>query len=818
MLTVTLAGLRARWRRLLLSALAVALGTAFVAGTLINTATVHASYYAQFAAQAANVDAAVEPAGRAAPGAPGPLLPLRDLGKVRAASGVAAAEGRLSGALPIVGADGRAYAATAEDLPADPKLRDYTVTSGGGDVLLDTGTAALDHVKPGTPIKVVGAQGQTHSVVVTGLVDLGDAPGTAGQGGASVLLLPAATVTALTGTDGYTRIDAVAAPGVSQAALAQRLAGLNLPDADVVTGSSLAAVLAEENAGGEGLLSDGLLIFALVSLLVAALVIYNTFRALLAKRLREVALLRCVGATRSQVMADVLAESVILGLAASIAGLGLGAVLASAVNSGSVALTPQDVLISLAAGTAVTAGAALLPAAAASRTSPVAALAVPHEGTVRGTKTRVAAAAVLAAIGLALTVKGIPDGKPGLFLIAVGGTLCFLGFLAVGPLVAGPLAIVLGAVPSRLFGVRMRLAVTGARRNPARTAVTTVALTIGIGLMTLFSVVLSTAGQFATHQMDRHFPADYLLSVKQGGIPAAVTASLNGSGKIDVAAGVREGNATLDGHREQLLAAAPSAYQSVYQPLALSGSLAPVEDGAGGIAVAGAEAVTLHLSVGQTVTVNGHPFRVDATFAEGLLDETAVISWSDYAKTFGAGEDTGILVKASPGVPGTESAAAVDAAVAAYPLIDITSEAALRAHMLASVQKISALLDALLGTALVIALFGMANTLSLSVMERTRESALLRALGLTRGGLRWTISAEAALLGLMGAVAGVAFGVFFGWAESRAFLRAAGGPVSYPVAQIAGYTALAAVAAILASVLPARRAASRTVIEGLATD
>jgi putative ABC transport system permease protein len=809
MLTVTLAGLRARWRRLLLSALAVALGTAFVAGTLINTATVHAAYYAQFAAQARNVDAAVEPTR------PGALLPLSDLAAVRAVAGVASSDGRLSGALPIVGADGRADAATAQELPADPRFRDYTVLSGGGSVLLDQDTAALDHVKPGTVIGVVDNHGQTRRLVVTGIADLGDARG---DGGASVLILPAATVEALTGADGYREIDVAAAPGVSQAALAQRLAALRLAGATTVTGGQLAAVLAEENAGGESLLSDGLLIFAMVSLLVAALVIYNTFRTLLAQRLREVALLRCVGATRRQVLADILTESLVLGLTASVAGLGLGTVLAAAVNSGSVALTMTTVAASLATGTVVTVGAALLPAVAASRTSPVAALATPHEGTVRGRKTRVVIAVVLAGAGLALTAKGIPLAKTGLFLIAAGGTLFFLGFLAVGPLAAGPLAAALGWLPSRLFGVRMRLAVTGARRNPARTAVTTVALTIGIGLMTLFSVVLSTAGQFATAQMNQHFPADYLLSVRSGGIPDPVLASLRSSGKIAVAAGLRTDGVTLDGHHEQILAAEPSAYQSVYQPLVLSGSLSAVETGSGGIALAGTEAKTLNLAVGQSVTVDGHSFRVDATFGEGLQNETAVISWTDYTRVFGPGEDTDILIKAQPGVPATASAAVVDAAVARYPLIDITSEASLRAHMLASVQKLTTLLDGLLGTAIVIALFGMANTLSLSVLERTRESALLRALGLTRPGLRQMISAEAVLLGLMGAVAGVGFGVGFGWAESKAFLHTHGGPVSFPALQIAGYVALAAVAALLASVIPARRAARLAVIDGLAAD
>ena len=169
-------------------------------------------------------------------------------------------------------------------------------------------------------------------------------------------------------------------------------------------------------------------------------------------------------------------------------------------------------------------------------------------------------------------------------------------------------------------------------------------------------------------------------------------------------------------------------------------------------------------------------------------------------------------------MPAVQSAAAVDTAVAGYPLIDVTSEASLRAHMLDSVQKLTVLLDGLLATSIVIALFGMANTLSLSVLERTRESALLRALGLTRRGLRLMISAEAVLLGLMGAVAGVAFGAGFGWAMGRAFLRADGGPVSFPVLQIAGYVVLAAVAALFASVVPARRAARLTVIDGLAAD
>ena len=273
---------------------------------------------------------------------------------------------------------------------------------------LDEDTAALDHVTAGTRITVIDKSGHARGLVVTGIVDVGISHDTAGG---SVLILPAATLRALTGADGYQRIDVAAAPGVSQSALAARLAGLRFTRASVVTGGQLVTLLAEQNAGGEGLLSTGLLIFALVSLLVAALVIYNSFRTLLAQRLREVALLRCVGATRRQVLADILTESAVLGLAASVAGLCLGTVLAAVVNSGSVSLTPATVALSLLTGIVVTVGAALLPAAAASRTAPVAALTTAHEGTVRGRKTRIILALLLGAIGLALTAKGIPAGQ-----------------------------------------------------------------------------------------------------------------------------------------------------------------------------------------------------------------------------------------------------------------------------------------------------------------------------------------------------------------------------------------------------------------------
>jgi putative ABC transport system permease protein len=441
-----------------------------------------------------------------------------------------------------------------------------------------------------------------------------------------------------------------------------------------------------------------------------------------------------------------------------------------------------------------------------------------EEGNGRGRTPRIAAAALLAGLGLALTALGRPRGEAGLVMIAAGGTIVFLGFLVIGPLVAGPIASALGWLPSRLFGIRMRLAVTGARRNPARTAITAAALTIGIGLMTLFSVVLSTATQLANSETNSRFPADYLLTAPSPGIPPGVLAALQASPLIAQAAATRQRTTAIDQTDAQVMAVQPSAYGSLFMPDVTSGSLTGVAAGTGEIALDGTEARHLGVTVGGRVTIAGSSFAVAAIFSDGVLSEDALISWPDFTRAFGSAGAADVLVKARTGVPATASAAVVDTAIARDPAIEVTSEASLRTHMLSSVHKLTDLLDGLLATSIVIALTGMANTLSLSVLERTRESALLRALGLTSGQLRQMISLEAVLLGVMGAVTGVAFGIGFGWATSRAFLRTQDVAVSFPFLQIAGYVVLAGVAALVASLIPARRAARRPAVEGLALE
>jgi putative ABC transport system permease protein len=299
--------------------------------------------------------------------------------------------------------------------------------------------------------------------------------------------------------------------------------------------------------------TSAILVFALIALVVTCIVIYNTFNILITQRGRELALLRCVGASRGQVFRSTLLESAIVGLISSaagvLAGLGLGwglqrlfAGFGAAVPSGPVVLQPSAVAISMAAGLVVTVAAAVIPARSATRVAPVAALGRQHEQPAgAGARwLRVAAAVVFAGAGILATFTGLRhvSGESGFVEIAAGGCLCFLAVLALGPLIVPPGITFLGWLPGRLTGPVGRLATANARRNPRRVAATTAALTIGLTLMTLFTVVVSSAQASSDSQIDKHYPFDYMVQAGRGGqvVPPRVVAALQSAPALGVVA------------------------------------------------------------------------------------------------------------------------------------------------------------------------------------------------------------------------------------------------------------------------------------------
>ncbi|MFG2041789.1 ABC transporter permease [Dactylosporangium sp. NPDC048998] len=856
MLRTTLAGLRAHAGRMLGTALAVVLGVGFVAGTMIFSDTARAGFYDEFSRTARHVDVAVEPPAGAAgkDGAQRPQLSADVAAAIRALPDVAEADARMVQPLPMLDARGRVISnfgnaglAVSTDAPADLRAFDLTgrLPAAAGEAVLDDETAAHQHLAAGDAITVLDRDGARHRYTLVGIIGFGTAKQFSGQ---SVVGLPAAEITRLTGATGYAEIVVRGRGGLSQADLAARVraAAGGASRAVVVTGDQRRRDLADDATQVAGQFQTVLLIFGVVSLIVAVFVIANTFAILLAQRVRETALLRCVGATRGQIFRSVLLESALVGLFGAVAGdvLGIGVcyallgLLNGVLNLGvpvhAVVLAPGPLLVGAAVGVLVTVAAALLPALRATRTSPLAALrdlATVRTGSRAATVVRLAVAAVVAAAGIALTAAGRhdTDAQRGTFVIVAGGVVTFLAVLVLAPLFVGPLAALVAAGPARLFGPPVRLAGANARRNPGRTAVTTASLMIGVGLIALFTVLIASIKATAAGQLAGHYPVDYVMTGLRTGdgdgaetapIPPAYAQALRERPEFSAVVETRTATATAGGHTVRLAAIDPGSLGGVIRPELTSGSLS---DLTAGTAIVNGGRALAHEAHEQTITVavggRQATFRVVGSTTSGVpgggpLD--ALLTWDDLTALAGTTGDTTVMAKAAPSAGPVASRDALDRLGEQYPQIQVSSLADLSSDLDNAVNGLIALFGGLLGTAIVIALAGIANTLALSVVERTRESATVRALGLTRGQLRATLLVEAMLMGVVGALVGISYGLVYGRlvvAQAFAGLRPV---IVVPWGWLVLLVAATAVAAMLAAVLPARRAARASIVAAMA--
>jgi putative ABC transport system permease protein len=842
MLRTVLAGLRYRKARLLLSSVAVALGVAFVAGTLLLNASMSARFYAGFAGGAKNVSALVAaPKSGNPPGQPGgQTVPRQVLGEVRAVPGVAAADGRVIGPAAILGSDGKATGNGfgVNVTAADASLSGFTVVSGhlpaaADQVDVDKATAADQHLLLGQRVRVLPADGVTRTFHLAGILDTGINPD---LGSAAVLAFQTPVAFSVTGQSSYAMIVARAAPGVSQAALAASIQA-RVPGYQVQTGSQFAGEEADAVTHVSKVFTVGLLIFALISLVVACIVIYNTFGILIAQRSREFALLRCVGASRRQVFRGMLAEAAAVGLAASaagvLAGIGLSAGLGRLITPPGVGPAPlvlQPAALAIAAGTglAVTVAASALPAQAATRIAPVAALGSLASGDVtrRAGWLRLAVAVLAGSLGLALTAAGTgrTSGTSGLIEIAAGGCVFFVAVLALGPLFTPPVISLLGWLPALLArGVTFRLATANARRNPHRVAATTAALTIGITLMTLFTVVFSSLQASTDASIAGHYPFDYIVAAQgaqpdQPPVPPRIFRALRARPELGMVAAAYSRPAAVDGSQVIVGAYSGNALGVAVRPAMLAGSLTAVGPGTAAVN-------SRYGSVGGTIVVatpdaGRETLRIVAVYDTQRYRSPlpqVLISAADLTRGFRPAGPDEVVIDAAPGVSPASSRAAVNSAIASDPLLAARTLADYKASLNRQVNSILEMVGALLALAILIALLGISSTLTLSVIERTPESALLRALGLTRGQLRRMLLAEALLMAALAVLLGTGLGAGFGTAIIHAFgnTRGGGAVLSIPYSRLSLYALAAAVAGVAAALLPARRAARTSVVAAI---
>lgn len=839
MFKATFRGLLAHRVRLALTALAIALGTAFMGGSFVFTATLTHSLDSLFNQAANGTDVIVQhvaPAGAgigAGSGGTKPL-PAAILATVRQVPGVAAADGLVSGRAVLLDKHGKALPSqfgVALSWPADTPFqaifthRTGQPPAGPGQVMIDRVSAEQGGYAVGDKIDV-SIGGQAMPFTVTAITGYASADTIAG-GSMAVFAVPAAQ--RLFGLVGrYSQIDVKAASGVTAAQLRDRVARILPPGAEAITAASTAASQAQQLNSQLGFLTYFFAGFAGVSLLVGAFVIWNTFSILVGQRVRELALLRTIGARRGQVFTSVLAEAAMLGVTSSVLGALLGVAVArglAALLSGfglslpitGLVIPPAGLVVALGAGIGITLIAAVPPAWRATRVAPIQALrdAVPAPSAFSARRLLVGSVMTVGGVGLVLA--GLFGGAP--VLVTGAGTLaCFLGVTVLGPLFARPLASAIGLPLSALPARTGALARGNAMRNPKRTSATAAALMIGLALIVATSVLVSSAKALISGQITADGKTSFYVQAtsSDAGITpglARVLAQVPGVGQVTE---VRTTDATVAGSAHQNVDGVDPAAIGAFTSLGMrSGALASLA--AGDLLVSQSLASGHNWRIGDEVMIGFGSYgnaslRIGGIFANVGPLAGYLVSNATFSADTGISHDSVDLVRAP-----ASARRALLRALAGYPgaqLLDQAGYAKSRGAILGTVLN---LITALLVLAVIIALLGIVNTLALSVVERTRELGLLRAIGMRRGQVGRMIAVESVIIAVIGAVLGTVLGLGLGAALAAALTRSQQLTVAIPVGSIVVYVIAAVCAGLLAAIAPARRAAKMNMLAAIAT-
>jgi putative ABC transport system permease protein len=764
-------------------------------------------------------------------------LPASLLTKIKQLPGVADAVGDVSGYAQLVGKDGKpihnggapSIGISFSGSPLDAlTLSSGRAPHGPNEIAIDKSTSDKHDLNVGDRVKVLLA-GPSRTVTVTGVFKF--------AGGGSIL---GATLTAfdvptsqqvfdLKGQ--FNNILIQADQGTSVAALQQRVNSVVPQTAEVLTGKEYSDQQSSEINNAFKGFRTFLLVIGFVALFVAAFLIANTFQMLVAQRVRELALLRAIGASRRQVNRSVMVEAFVVGLFGGLVGLGLGVILAIGLKalmtafgldlSGtSLVFKGRTVILALLVGVVVTMAAAFAPARKASRVPPVAAMRESWIEPQKSLRNRTLLGAGVLVIGAALLGIGLSGG--GVVLVGLGALLVFRGVASLSPVLSGPVVRVLGRPLARFFGISGRLAEQNALRNPRRTSATASALMIGLALVATFAVMGDSLKTSLRTILRNGLTADYVLqpdNVAGAGFSTTVADAVRQTPGVVAAGGVTGGPAEIHGSVRSLEAMDPAVLPKVLDMTTLHGDLASI--GQDKIAVSKTVADDKHYKVGQTLDVRFartgvQHLTIGAIYKKNTLAGDYLISESLARRNFTQTLDFVVLVKAEHGVsPATQ--AAIRHSVSAFPNVKVQTQQEYLADQDKQINQILAFIVVLLALAIFIALMGIVNTLALSIVERTREIGLLRAVGMSRRQLRRSIRYEAAIIATYGAILGLVVGIGYGWALVHALKSQGIDNFSVPIVLLIIALIVAGIAGVIAAIWPARRAAKLDVLEAIAT-
>jgi putative ABC transport system permease protein len=846
MVTIALRGVRAHLRRVLAAAVAIVLGVGFLTATLVLGDSMRAGFASSFVA--GNDGTAVVVRSDARFGNADMVLdegtvPVDLLDELLLVPGVAAGAIHVDGLAQIVAADGTPLGGDGPPTLGsnwidEPRLSPWRLSVGraplaDGEVVIDRASARAGNLDVGS-ITTIRTPHPT-TVTVVGIATFGAADS---QGPTTQVLFDTDTAQRLLvgEPDRATTLRLAATPGVDHDELAGRIEAILPAGAEVITGAELSAEqMAELEADFLGAFQGLLLAFAAVGLVVATLTIHNTLSIIVAQRSRESALLRALGASRRQVIGMVAGESLGIGVIASALGLGAGLGLAALAlwgmssagfgAPGGMQWSTTSLVVGLLVGVIVTAAATIVPAVAASRIAPLAAVRAneieqPTTSRLRLVAALVAGAVAAASVGAASRVDGSELAITGLGILAA-----IVALLLAGPTLAGPVARSLGWPLARLRGRPGELARRNAVRNPRRTAGTATSLMIGVGVVVLFLAIASSMTAYLDRTLAGSFRGDLVIdtdSFSGPGLSPELGPAVEALDEVDRSVALGMGVARFGDDVLYPMVADPVGLIELFDLEVVDGSA--TDAARNGVAVSRRFADDHGLAVGDPVALTvGAAGRLDHTVG-AIYAQRDVMGDLLVARQAWSGSDAPlseqlVMIRLAPEVDPVVGRAAVAAVAEGLAAPSPMDRGEYVDQVAGELDQILAMVVALMAVAVLIAVMGIGNTMSLSIHERTRELGLLRAVGMSRAGVRAAVRWESVIVATFGGVTGAALGTFAAWAVLRAIEAAGEIPVGFavPTASIAIVVGLGALSGVAAGFRPARRAARVDILDALAS-